>query len=80
MFKTTTQYLTNAPETELRRMIRDLRRRHIALGFEALMLPQAGKCGSGVEGNYDPGAIAEAAAQVKRAGGELQYAAMDDPL
>jgi hypothetical protein len=44
------------------------------------MLPQAGKCGSGVEGNYDPGAIAEAAAQVKRAGGELQYAAMDDPL
>jgi hypothetical protein len=80
VFKTTTQYLTNAPETELRRMIRDLRRRHIALGFEALMLPQAGKCGSGVEGYSYPGAIAEAAARVKRLGGELQYAAMDDPL
>jgi hypothetical protein len=80
VFKTTTQNLTNAPEAELRRMIQDLRRRHIALGFEALMLPQGDKCGSGVEGYSYPGAIAEAAGRVKRLGGILRYAAMDDPL
>ncbi len=80
VFETTTQYLTNAPEGELRRMIQDLRRRHIAFGFEALMLPRDGKCGSGVEGYSYPGAIAEAAGRVKRLGGILRYAAMDDPL
>ena len=80
VFKTSTQYLANAPEGEMRRMIQDLRRRHIALGFEALMLPQGGKCGSGGEGYSYPGAIAEAAGRVKRLGGNLIYAAMDDPL
>jgi hypothetical protein len=80
VFMATTQYLVNAPESELSRMIQDLRRRHIALGLEALMLPLGGKCGSGVEGYSYPGAIAEAAGRAKRLGGTLLVAAMDDPL
>ncbi len=80
VFKTTTQDLNNAPEGELRRMIQYLHRHHIALAFEALMLPLGGKCGAGVEGYSYPSAIAEAAGRVKQAGGTLRYAAMDDPL
>jgi hypothetical protein len=80
VFMTTTQYLVNAPESELSRMIQDLRRRHIALGFDALMLPLGGHCGSGVEGYSYPGAIAEAAGRVRQLGGTLFFAAMDDPL
>jgi hypothetical protein len=37
-------------------------------------------CGEGVEGYYAPFATAALAAKLKRAGGELQYIAMDEPL
>jgi hypothetical protein len=79
VFKVSTQYLLNGSDDELRRMIAGLSQRGIALAFEALMIPRHGACGH-VEGYSDPGTIAQAAQRVKRLGGVLAYAAMDEPL
>lgn len=80
VFKTSTQYLLHAPEEDLRRMIGDLRRRRIDLGFEALMTPRHKECGMGIEGYSPPGDIGLAAQRVQKLGGTLRFAAMDEPL
>jgi hypothetical protein len=80
VFKATTQFLLSGPEADVRRMIADLARRHIALGVEALMIPADGTCGDGIEGYSYPAAIADMARRVRSLGGELSFAAMDDPL
>ena len=79
VFKVSSQYLLNGSDEELRRMITALNQRGIPLAFEALMIPRRAACGQ-VEGYSNPGAIARAAQRVKRLGGTLAYAAMDEPL
>ena len=61
-------------------MFEDLRRRHIALAFEALMQTFRGKCGEGVEGYTVPGTIGRLALRIKQLGGHVSYVAMDEPL
>jgi hypothetical protein len=79
VFKTTTQWLLNASDADLTTMFNDLRRRDIALAFEAGMMPQTTTCGGG-EGYSQPSDIATLAQRVKRLGGDLKYVAMDEPL
>lgn len=83
----TTQVLHDISDENLAKVVARLRLKRIALGIE--MLAQAytlpgvdapAHCGEGVEGYYAPVATAALAAKLKRAGGELQYIAMDEPL
>jgi hypothetical protein len=57
-----------------------LRRRHIALGVEALMLSGDGQCGVGVEGYSAPRQMLAIANRIKTLGGTLSYVVMDGPL
>jgi hypothetical protein len=80
VFKISTRSLLVDSDDSLRRMFANLSRRGMELGLETLMIPQHQACGSNVEGYSAAGAIAAAALRVKRLGGELHYAAMDEPL
>lgn len=68
-----------ATPSRLRRIMADLKRRHIALAVEGLGLT-ARDCGAGVEGFSDPGSAAALASEVRRAGGTLKYVAFDEPF
>jgi hypothetical protein len=90
VFLTSTQFFSgvraggverNVPDQMLTRMFEDLKRRHIALAVEALMLsPGDGECGVGVEGYSAPGQMLAIAKRIKALGGTLSYVAMDGPL
>ena len=80
VFKTSARFLANASDETLSRMFADLRRRHIALGMEALMLTVTAKCGAGIEGYSSLQAIAMVVSRIKRLGADLDYVAMDEPL
>ncbi len=82
-----TQALVKIPDADLAKMVAELKRRHIALGIEMLAqaytLPGMSAppgCGGGVEGYFPPDQTAALAAKLKRAGGRLDYIAMDEPL
>jgi hypothetical protein len=68
------------PTNPLTRMFEDLKRRHIALGVEALMLSGDGQCGVGVEGYSAPRQMLAIANRIKTLGGTLSYVVMDGPL
>jgi hypothetical protein len=68
-----------ATQSQLRRIMADLKRRHIALAVEAPALPTT-NCGQGVEGFSDPGSAVTLASKIKRAGGTLKYVAFDEPF
>jgi hypothetical protein len=89
VFETSTQFFSgvrdggverNVPDQMLTRMFEDLKRRHIALAVEALMLSGDGQCGVGVEGYSAPGQMLAIAKRIKTLGGTLSYVAMDGPL
>ena len=70
-----------ATQAQLRLIIADLKRRHIALAVEAPALPATSTCGNGVEGFHDSaGSAAILASKIKRAGGTLKYVAFDEPF
>jgi hypothetical protein len=82
-----TQALAKIPDAELAQVAARLKQKHIALGVE--MLAQAYTvpgvndptgCGGGIEGYLPPEQTAALAAKLKRAGADLQYIAMDEPL
>jgi hypothetical protein len=82
-----TQALVRIPDADLAKVAARLKEKHVALGVE--MLAQAYTvpgvvsppgCGGGVEGYFPPEQTAELAAKLKRAGADLQYIAMDEPL
>lgn len=76
-----TQALVKIPDADLARVAARLKQKHIAFGLE--MLAQAYDppgCGGGVEGYYATDQTAALAAKLKRAGVDLQYIAMDEPL
>jgi hypothetical protein len=78
-FKISTQYLAQASDDDLEKLIIGLRKRGIKLAVEGLMIPQRGSCGAGVEGYSAPGTIAAVAQQIKRLGGAIDAVAMDEP-
>jgi len=83
VFKTSTQWLEQAPDADLRQMIRNLKSRGIALAVEALMIPHPSldSPGTGVEGFSDnPSGMQYAAQRVQALGGTLDYVAMHEPL
>jgi hypothetical protein len=72
-------------DDELKAVFADLKRRHIALAIEMGLLSgkdSAGRqvCGVGVEGFAAPDNAKVVANRIQRAGGELAYVAMDEPL
>lgn len=80
VFKTSTQFLLGASDLELRAVFSTLQAHHVRLAVEALMIPRRAECGHGIEGYSAPGDIARVAKRVKSLGGELSFAAMDEPL
>ena len=76
-----TQVLAQISDANLAKVVARLRQKHIALGIE--MLAQAYDppgCGGGVEGYFPTGQVRALAAKLKRAGAEVGYIAMDEPL
>jgi hypothetical protein len=83
VFKTSTQWLEQGTDADLRQMFQDLKRRGIALAVEGLMIPHPtpDSPGTGVEGFSDnPSGMLAAAQRVHELGGKLDYIAMDEPL
>jgi hypothetical protein len=76
-----TQALVKIPDADLAKVVARLKEKHVALGVE--MLAQAYDppgCGGGVEGYYPTDQVAALAAKLKRAGAEVGYIVMDEPL
>jgi hypothetical protein len=77
-----TQALVKIPDADLAKVVARLKEKHVALGVE--MLVQAddtpGCGGWQVEGYYATDQVAALAAKLKRAGAEVGYIAMDEPL
>jgi hypothetical protein len=79
-FKISHQFALRASDQQLATLIGDLRRRHIALAIELGVLEGSSRCGVGVEGYEMPAAVETAAIRIKKAGGQLDYVAFDEPV
>ncbi len=76
-----TQVLAQISDDNLAKVVAKLKQKHIALGIE--MLAQAYDppgCGGGVEGYFPTNQVAQLAAKLKRAGADVAYILMDEPL
>ena len=76
-----TQALARISDADLVKVAARLKEKHMALGVE--MLAQAYDplgCGGGVEGYYATDQVAALAAKLKKAGVEIGYIGMDEPL
>ncbi len=80
VFKLSTQFLHRSSDADLAAVIRDLRRRHIALAMEAEILVATTRCGNGVPGYTTAAVIKKAADRVAAQGGEIAYVAFDEPM
>jgi hypothetical protein len=73
--------LVKIPDADLAKVAARLKEKHVALGIEALAQAyDPPGCGGGVEGYYPTDQVAALAAKLKRAGTEVSYIAMDEPL
>jgi hypothetical protein len=74
--------LLKMSDAALARMVRDLSSRHIALGLEILATNWFHEpiCGQGIEGYSDPGSANQVVAKLLKAGGTVDFMAMDEPL
>jgi hypothetical protein len=87
VFKLYGSYLARADQSEVDRIVADLKRRHIAIGLETGVMNVGSKntnppCGGfGLIEGYGTTALAQRLSQkIKAAGGEIAYIAMDEPL
>lgn len=82
VFKFSNQFLSWLDDDQLVAIVQDLARRQIALGMESLAQSVVDQpaCGQNVEGYGNPQDAANIAAKIHRAGGDLRYIAMDEPL
>lgn len=80
VFKVSTQFLHRSTDEQLSTVIRDLRRRHIALGMAAEIMAATPKCGNGVPGYTARTVIQTASDRVARLGGRIDYVAFDSPV
>jgi len=82
VFKVGTRFVLHADDAELRTMIDDLRRRHIAFAVELGLLESGGPgtCGYGVEGYGNPTGVESVAKRIESLGGQIDYIAMDEPV
>lgn len=87
VFQLPASYLGHAPQPEIDQIVADLKRRHIPLALEVGVMnvgpkatnPVCGGFGQ-VEGYGTPEWAKSIAQKIKRAGGALEYIAMDEPL
>ena len=68
-FKISQQFALRAPDDQLRTIIADLKRQHIALAIELGVLVGSPRCGMGVEGYATPAAVETVAIHIQKAGG-----------
>jgi hypothetical protein len=81
VFKLSTAFVMKASDADLTQVLDNLRQREIALAVEIGLLPGSREtCGAGVEGFSARRTAGAAAERIKRLGGTLDYAAMDEPL
>lgn len=82
IFKFGTRFVLHSDDAELKTVIDDLRRRHIAFAVELGVLESGGPgtCGYGVEGYGNPTAVESVARRVKALGGQIDNVAMDEPV
>lgn len=80
IFKTSTQFLHQASDSEITTLLTALRTRHVALAMEGLLLVESERCGRGVESYGGKGAVLKVAERVERLGGEIAYVTMDEPV
>jgi hypothetical protein len=81
-FHVSTQFLHRSTDEQLSTVISDLRRRHIALGFEAeIMADDPGHpCGAGIPGHTSNAVIRTVVDRVARLGGKIEYVSFDEPV
>src|SRR5450631_4494865 len=87
VFKLYASYLSGAPQEEIDNIVADLNRRHIPLALEVGVMnvgpkstnPPCGGFGQ-VEGYGTPEWAKSIAQKIKKAGGIIQFVAMDEPL
>lgn len=72
--------VANARDVDLKVMLDDVKRRHIALALEASLLLKTPQCNSNTEAYSDPGATELLLNKIKRNGGDLKYLIMDEPF
>jgi hypothetical protein len=80
IFKVSQRFLDASTDDQLKAVIDDLRRRHIALGFSAQIMVASRECGAGIPGSSSKASIQLAADRVKRLGGTIDYVAFDSPV
>ncbi len=80
ILKVSTQFLHRATDAQLSTVIKDLRRRHIALALEAEILATTAKCGNGMPGYTTTAVIRKLAERVSGLGGKIEYVAFDEPM
>jgi hypothetical protein len=82
VFKVGTRFVLHADDAELRTVLDDLKRRHIAFAVELGVLESGGPgtCGYGVEGYANPTGVESVAKRIKALGGRIDYVAMDEPV
>jgi hypothetical protein len=80
VFELYKKFVEQASDSDLEKIIRDLRRRRIALAMQGTPLVATDTCGRGVEGYGPPHDMLRAAARIRRLGGTVVYVALDEPL
>jgi hypothetical protein len=82
VFGVSTQFLHRSTDDQLSTVINDLRRRHIALGWEAEIMADdpAHPCGAGIPGHTSNAVIRTAIGRVARLGGKIDYVYFDEPV
>jgi hypothetical protein len=80
VFKLYGEWVDGASFLQLRSVIRDLKRRRIALALELGPLQATADCGQGVEGFGGPSSGVSTVSRIKVAGGTLAYIALDEPF
>jgi hypothetical protein len=75
-------FIRGSPDKMLVSLIQDLDRRHIDLALEILPINWFHEvpCGGGVEGYSDPGSAYQVVTKLKRAGANVRFISMDEPL
>jgi len=69
-----------ATDQELQRIVADLNRRGMAIGFEASPLVATDECGQGIEGFFGPEEGLKIVGRLKQLGADVSYVSLDEPF
>jgi hypothetical protein len=80
VFELSKRFVSEADDTEMRRVVTFLKDNKIKLALQGTPLVATQACGLGVEGHGPAADMAQEAARIRSAGGDLAYVSMDEPL